>query len=457
MLGASVLGRICERRETPLLGALALALSPNAITLSGVAESYMLCTAFLLAATRAYLGLIAPAPAGRGRAAAGFALFASLALLSHYAAGLFLLAAAAAPLVVAALEPDYRHAWKEERASRFAAPAAAFLAPLVVAGLLYRLLARPWLHRLSHVEEFYFSPGRETIPAFLGRALAATFDLFAPFRVGAPLAAAGALLVFLALVTAIAVRADRRRGGAGPPSATPAVLLVLLVVVESAAGVAGRYPFGGGMRHQFLLLLFAILAGAAALDGILARLPRGAGRALVGVALLAIVANWLGHLDGRWRPRPEPFSAERARFDTDFPDASEIHVDQFNLVAFFAQHHDWDWEFLGSVGGRPSVQRYRVSRDGRTLDLVAHRDVWNFDPGSPDTYHAVAESAASPASTAPALFDIRPPTDPAIDAEALRETIPALARGAGLRTRRLDVEGATVFAEFWRDGIAPAR
>ncbi len=417
----------------------------------------MLCTAFVLAATRAYLGLIAPPQDRRGSAAVGFALFSSLSLLSHYAAGLFLLAAAAASPVIAALEPAYRRAWREARAPRFAALAAAFLAPLVVAGALYLLLARPWLHRLSHVEEFYFSPGRETIPAFLGRALAATFDLFAPLRAGSPLAAARVLLTFLALVTAIAVRADRRRGEAGPPSATPAVLLVLLVVIEAAAGVAGRYPFGGGMRHQFLLLLFAILAGAAAFDGVLSRVPRGAGRALVGVAVLGIVANWFGHLDRRWRPRPEPFSAERARFDADFPDVSEIHVDQFNLVAFFAQHHDWEWEFLGSVGGRPSVQRYRVSRNGRTLDLVAHRDVWNFDPRSPDTYRAVSETPASPASKAAALFDVRLPSDPAPDAEALRESIPALARGAGLQTRRLDVEGDTVFAEFRRDGIAPAR
>ena len=453
VLVASVLGKIAVRRETPLLGALALALSPSAIALSGVAESYMLCTAFLLAATRAYLGLIGPAPeAGRGRSAAAFAVSASLALLSHYAAGLFLLAAAAAPLVLAVLEPGYRRAWKRASA---AWAAAAFLVPLAVGAALFLFLARPWMHRLSHVDAFYFSPERETIAAYLGRALAGTFDLFSPVGAGTSRVGAAALVAFLAAVAAIAVRDDRRRGGAGPPAATPAVLLALLVGIEAAAGVAGRYPFGGTMRHQFLLLLFGLLAGAVAFDRILAALPRGARGALVALAVAAIPANAWAHLDHRWRPRPEPFAAERERFDRNFPDAAEIHVDQFNLVAFFAQHHDGKWEFLGTVEGHPTAQRYRVSSDGRNLELVAHRDVWNFDPSSPETYRTIAETPSAPSSSAATLFAIHQslPGESPPDADALRRTVPALARGAGLETRKLAIDGG-VFAEFRR--AAPA-
>ncbi len=458
MLFAAVLGKIAERRETPLVGALALALSPSAITLSGVAESYMLCTVFVLAATRAYLDLIAPVPAARpARSAAAFAAFGSLALLSHYAAGLFLLAAAAAPLALAVLEPGFRREWLRAPGRRLAVLGAAFVVPLVVAAALFRFLARPWVRRLSHVDDFYLASGSETIPAFLGRGLAGTFDLFSPVRLAFPFAAAAALLAFLAAVTAIAVRADRRRGGPATPSATPAVLLVVLVGIEAAAGAGGWYPFGGAMRHQFLILLFALLAGAVAFDRILAGRSRAAGRALVVLAAAAIAANWWGHLDRRWRPRPEPFSAERERFDRDFPEAREVHVDQFDLVGFFAQHHDWTWEFLGNVDARPSVQRYRVSANGRSIDLVAHRDFWNFDPASPDLYRAIFETPATPSSRVATLYGVRQalPGRSVPDGERLRREIPALAARAGLETSRLDVFDAGVFAQFRRVGATP--
>ena len=455
VLVASVLAGIAARREMPLVGALALALSPNAIALSGIAESYMLCTAFVLAATRAYLDLIVPAPPEkRGRSAAAFSVWASLALLTHYAAGLFLLATAAAPFVLAALEPGYRRRWTGSSATRVAA---AFLPPLFVAAALFHFLARAWVHRLSHVAEFYFAVGRETIPAYLARALAGTFVLFSPVAVGSPPAAAAALLAFLAAVVAIAVRADRRRGDSGAPAATPAVLLVLLVGIEAAAGIAGRYPFGGGMRHQFLLLLFALLAGAAAFDRVLAGQPRGTRSALVALAVAAVAANSWAHRDPRWRPRPEPFAAERERFDRDFPDATEVHVDQFNLVAFFAQHHDWDWRFLGTVGGHPSVERYRVSTSGRTIDLVAHRDFWNFDPASPATSAALAGTSAAGASRDATLFAVRQsiPGEPAPDPDAIRRRIPALAAGAGLETGKVDVFPGGVFADFRRAAPTP--
>ncbi|HTS02909.1 MAG TPA: hypothetical protein VMN04_10330, partial [Thermoanaerobaculia bacterium] len=166
--------------------------------------------------------------------------------------------------------------------------------------------------------------------------------------------------------------------------------------------------------------------------------------------------NGWAHLDRRWRPRPEPFAAERERFDRDFPDATEVHVDQFNLVAFFAQHHDEAWRFLGTVDGRPSVERYRISANGRSVDLVAHRDVWNFDPASPETWRALAAAIAAPPPAAATLFAIRQsiPGEAARDPDAVRREVPALAAGAGLEVRRLDVFSGGLFTEF--RGAAPS-
>ncbi len=449
-----VLRKVCRNRAVPLIGALALALSPTAIALSGVAEAYMLCLAWLLAALLAYVELVAPEPPAPSRMRrAAFAAFGTLALLSHYAAGLFLAACALAPAVIAAVEPRYRAAWKRALPRRIAADAATFLLPASVGAFLILGRARPWLHRLSHVAGFYFDPARETVRGFLGRAVADTFHLFSPLKIESGALAIAVLCVFVAAVVAVAVADDRWRDPA-VPGATPAVILVLLLGLGAVAGAAGLYPFGGAMRHQFLLMVFGLMAAVVAYDRVLPARSAAARRTFLGAAVALILVNAWGHGERRWRPRPEPFAADRDRFDRDFPGADEVHVDQFNLVGFFAQHHDWDWEFLGSVPGHPTIERYRLSRNGRSLALVAHRGLWNADPLEAGTYRELSEAPPQAASGSLVLYDVlqAPPGASAPDAALLRERVPVLARQAGLETVRLDVAGSDVFAQFRRAG-----
>jgi len=448
-----VLGRLCLHRATPVLGALALGLSPSAIALSGTAEAYMLCLAFLLAAFLAYLELAAPRPERSARARIAFAAFASLCLLSHYAAGLFLVACLAAPLVLCALEPRYRDAMKRAFPARFPADAATLAAPAAIAAALFHFLARPWVHALSHLPAFYFDRARETAPAFLARTLAETFNLFSPLPVARPAFAAAALVVFLVAVATIAVIADRRRDPA-IPCATPAVILAMLLALEMTASLRGWYPFGGAMRHQILLMVFALMAALVAFDRVLLGLSPPARRALSALGVVAIVANGWVHGDKRWQPRPEPFSALGERFDREFREAREVHVDQFNLIGFFAQHHDWNWDFLGQAAGHPGPEHYRLSSSGRSLELVAHRDMWNMDLLSPGLYAELSAARGAADSNTITLFYVRQilPGDRSPSAEALRREIPALARGAGLELEKLDVAGASVLAEFRRPG-----
>lgn len=446
-----VLSKLCAHRAIPVLGALALALSPSAILLSGVAESYMLCAAFLLAALLAGLELLAPGPENSMSARIRFSAFASLALLSHYAAGLFLLAAALIPPVLAAAEPRYREALRRQLPSRLAADAATFFMPVAVAAALFHFLARPWVRSLSHLPAFYRDPARETAAAFLARTTADTFNLFSPLRIADPAAAVAALATFAAAVFVIAVASDRRRRPA-LPGAAPAAFLLLLLAIGMATGLRGWYPFGGAMRHQVFLMVFGLLAALVALDAILDACPLSARRALVAVAVAAIGANAWTHLDRRWKPRPEPFAAQRERFDRDFPDPREVHVDQFNLIGFFAQHHDWQWDYLGPVAGPPGRERYRVSREGRSLELVAHRDIWNMDPLDPAVYRALSSSPGSSASSPITIYCVRQdlPGQPTPAPDALEREIPVLARGADLEVSKLDVAGGSVFAEFRR-------
>ena len=453
-----VLRKLCLHRATPVLGALALGLSPSAIVLSGTAEAYMLCVAFLLAAVLAYLDLVAPHPERPARARVAFSAFATLALLSHYAAGLFLAACLAAPLVLGALEPRYRDAMKRALPARLGADAGTLVVPGVLAAALFHFLARPWVHALSHLPAFYFERARETAPAFLARTLAETFNLFSPLPVARPAFAAPALVVFVVAVATIAVKADRRRNPA-TPGATPAVILALLLVLEMTASLRGWYPFGGAMRHQILLMVFALMAALVAFDRILLGLSSPARRALVTLGVVAILASGWAHFDKWWRPRPEPFSAVGERFDREFPQAREVHVDQFNLIGFFARHHDWDWDFLGQSAGHPGRERYRLSSNGRSLELVAHRDLWNMDLLSPALYAELSTARNLEDSNTITLFYVRQilPGEPAPSSETLRREIPALAREAGLEVGKLDVVGANVFAEFRRLGSPPPK
>ena len=86
---------------------------------------------------------------------------------------------------------------------------------------------------------------------------------------------------------------------------------------------------------------------------------------------------------------------------------------------------------------------------------MAHRDIWNMDLLNPDVYRALS-TPGSPASNPITLYYVHQglPGQPPPASEKLERDIPALARGAGLETDRLDVVGGSVFAEFRRAGPA---
>jgi len=97
-----------------------------------------------------------------------------------------------------------------------------------------------------------------------------------------------------------------------------------------------------------------------------------------------------------------------------------------------------------------------VSREGRSLELVAHRDIWNMDPLDPAVYRALSSSPGSSASSPITIYCVRQdlPGQPTPAPDALEREIPVLARGADLEVSKLDVAGGSVFAEFRR--VPPA-
>ena len=441
--------------ETAFLGALAFALAFSAVQLSIMVQSYTLCVVFVLGSFAAYLDLISAEP-GRPslRRRIAFAVLSSLALLSHYFAGLYLVGCALGIPILWALDHRFRRAYFRAGPRRLVGDVLTFVPPALVAGLLYVLLARQWATSLNSMPQFYFRPELETISSFLVRNLKGTFNLFSPWELPR------ARLAFPALVLFLAATVWGARGPHGAPSSArrrmPSIMLLVLLVVGMAAGVLGRYPLGGTFSHQFLLFLFAVLAGFVAFD----RLLRAVGspvvrRVLIALCLLLIVAPL-----APWRRSAAPsadrsFGTQVGAFRSRFPDPRLLHVDQFNLIGLVMQYSDWDWRYVGREPGSPVIERYEISRDDRRMTLLAHRDLWNFDFGNPELYRRLAASRLDADPRCVAVFCVhtnlyKPPERrlPDLDPDTAREEISRLASQAGLEASRVSILGNDVFAEF---------
>ena len=446
LLVARVLEKLRLSPAVVALAAFAAALAPSAIVLSCEVRSYALCAMFVLLAFLCLLDLARwdrPCPP---RPRVGFAVFSSLALLSHYAAAFFVAASALAPGLAAIVDPDARRALRRRPWSRWVADAATFAVPALVAAILFLALARPWVHSLSHLPQYYFRPALESAAAFLIRTSSETLHLLWPVSLGSRAVEAaflGAAAVGLFLVAgwrgAIAALASERT--------IPAAMLLILLIGGAAAALAGRYPFGGAMRHQFLILLFAFLAVAVAADRLLLAVPWRATRAVLLVAAAAaVVLAGAATLQRFSRPLPEGFTRDVAAFEGAFPGERVVHTDHYGLVGFFSERHDWRWTFRGRSAENPAIETYSVERGPERILVVAHRDRWAFDFADPTLYRDLAH-VADPATGCLSIFHVRQwfPEQPRVDAAAEKARIVAGARAADWFPRRLVVEGDDTF------------
>jgi len=210
---------------------------PSVVAVSSELRGYslLLClVAASLAALERALDESSPA------AMAAFGGLGALALLSHYAAFRFAVAA----FVYSAVRV-FRH---PRSPKLVAAWTTAFAVLAAVAGFL----ARTHVTRLrggaleaearsTWLAESYFRGGSESAAAFLGR------QTLALFRYVFSSTAAGAIGLLL-FVAGIAMLASRR----SPAS----LLLALPVLLAAAGGVLDLYPYGG-TRHSVDLVLFA--------------------------------------------------------------------------------------------------------------------------------------------------------------------------------------------------------
>lgn len=432
--------RVVADRWLCALAGFVFGLSSSAITLGLEVRQYALATCLTLAALYWYLRLAESAfatPSVRSRAL--FALFMTLALVTHYSAAFVAVAAAASPLVLAATDRDRWGRWTATAGPNVLT----FGLPLAAFAVLYFEHARRWTGRLQHVPEFLFDARREGVVAYVARSTTAEVNLFLPVALPLPVVLAAALA--LVAVTGVLRTPDERPRDVGPRTGAVLVplMLAIMTIMTLAAGMAARYPFGGPLRHQFFLFPFVILSAMIALDRLAARLPsprvRGAFVSVTALGCLAGAVAWMP----TFRVTPGlPFAREMRAFRTIFPDTPAVYVAQFSLIPFFVHHHDRHWRLESLSAAHPGFGVWKVSTNGEEFKVCRDLAHWVLDFSEAQLYSNLARCLAATGAPRVAVFEIGRP-DPSANATAL---IGEHAPQAGLRPVSVVVTPDGLFA-----------
>lgn len=256
-----VVGKIAEKlslwRYTAAIAALSYGLSLPAIIISNEVRPYMLCVFFVLLSFYYFIGILDVRSNLRSRI--GFAVFAILALGSHYSAFFYVFACA---LVAGVFWIFW---FRKIFLARVVSDLATFLP---IAGFSALLYTQVQTHAviLSHLSEFYFQPSLgETLTAFLLRNSQYLFNSFSPVEVGTP-AAFG--IVLAGSVFATGFMTYLVRGPLPENTRVAAMGLTTIFILGGliAGGITAKYPFGGYLRQQFILFPFAVICGCVLLD-----------------------------------------------------------------------------------------------------------------------------------------------------------------------------------------------
>jgi len=363
--------RLLRTRFMVVLATLAFATSTVTVIIANEVRSYMLAGMFLLLAMVFYLDLLGSA-ANRLRSRVLFSTALTLAVLSHYSILFVLPIFVVMPVVLMLGVPIEGRREAATRLRDLPGHLAVLGLPLAVAAAEYFFHIRKFhgTTAFSYLKRFFYEPG-EPVWSYLLRVSADEIGLFAPFDPGRfppPLQ----ILAIVVVVVGIVALARILREEGDPVAAVVPVTAVLLTCGLAAASLIGRYPFGGTLRHQYIVFPLALISLALLVDRWVdrgsSRSVRGVARGLaLSVVVLAAASQWM-HLQIR---RTELATDGFRRFRAEFPDASDIYLDQYSLILFFAHEHEAEWTFDPSFD-RGRTDRMRVRRGDR--EFVVYRD-----------------------------------------------------------------------------------
>jgi hypothetical protein len=447
------------------LAALAFGLALNTISVGLEVRAYMLSALLVLASFDAYLGLVQQnfgEPSRMTRLA--FAGCLSLALLTHYATSFFVAACLAGAIAPALFDAKYRSRLMDGLRRQPWLNIATLGAPILLFAALYILHVRSWAHSLNHLPEFFYSPDKEGVAAFLFRSAISFLELLLPpLRYPGPAStlvvfgpdldsfAAGLALAFVGLaLLALAFRVYVAPATRSISAGLPVTFLMCMVTLLAAAALMSRYPFGGPLRHQFIVFPFVYIVLFIGIDqtclGLRRTWARRAVVLLVAISTVASVAAWMRNFQ---ITRGTPGEAEVRRLHELFGWPETLYVDQFNLIPLFSRYHAWDWALQGTMIEGESLDLWRLARGGRRVDLCRDKGRWLLDLAEPALYRSL--SACMKATGAARVVMFRPQQDGldfARPSAAAGAPTTRLALQAGLGVQRLILDGEDVYGEF---------
>jgi hypothetical protein len=446
-----LIGKIAQKvslwRPTVAIAALAYGFAVPSIVMSIEVRAYMLCVFFVLVSLYYFLDIFEDH--GQARARIGFAVFAVLAICSHYSAFFYVFACVLAAAVV-----DFA-SYRRNLPRRVLLDLATFAPVIGVARELYNSHAGQYAAVADHIKEFYFQPGgEESVIAFLLRNAHQLFNSFSPLGLESREAFL-AVLAGLSFAAAWALYLMRRPLPENKRAAAVALLGALMLGAIIASAILGKYPFGGNLRHQFILFPFAVLCGCIVLDRFASAIPGRRARAVLAAAAILLTA---GVLAARFYELPKSrtdIGAEHmSRFRDAFPSPASVYVDGFSLIMFFIHHHDWTWDLRAQNPSSPWIDIYRVSKGDREFLLVRDRARWNTDFAEASFYADLAGGFRLAPLRSIATFCIRQTPQPGgIETETkLARQVLELASAAGLCVKKISpVVGVSTYIEFAGD------
>lgn len=450
---AAVVRRTTSDRALAIVAAAAFGLSYSALTIGIEVRAYSLGTAFTLAACVLYLDWL-KRPAHRLSASRhlGFAFMLTAAVLTHYSAFFFMVAAIAMPPILALGDRGWRRRLLAKVSSKPAATAVMFGMPVAAAAIAYSVHVVRWAGRLFMPENM-FDPTRETGAAFLLRQTVNLAGLLLP---GGNEFVAGISdwwqWLSLAVLGGLSLVGMAGLGRSGTPrvGAVLVVMLASMVALNAAGGLAARYPYGGPLRHEFFLFTFAVAGFFTLLEAARRGLwCRFASRRLwvpsVACGVLASVALWTS----TFRIVPEyqlPEQAQINRFKEVVVSPQAVLTDQFSFIQFFRHHHTWQWSLAGEWRTQAVRQVWLLRRDRKSLKVC--RDIqWSMDMSSVASYRSVADCLEKSGASRVALFRAQWPPG---DTSKISLPVDSLSAQEDLTLLVLVSDGGNVYAEFAR-------
>jgi hypothetical protein len=431
--------RLLRSRAVALLCAAALAFSTAAITISVEVRQYQLAAFLVLIAFDAFLTLWTDDSPPRAHTCVVYAAGASMAVLCHYSAIVFVTASA----LLAAARQLLDSSWRWQRpwvlGLTLGAPLAVFLS-------LYVTYIQG-LPPLGYLYAFYWrmTPG-ETLPGFLLRNFQNFWNLFAV--VEGHSRAAFLTLASAAGVPSAAILWRSRRPH--DPSILPILVAGVMMCELVALSIVRAYPFGGLLRHQYVVGPFLILGTFVVVDRAASLLNRRARAAMTAATAAVLIVN----LAVRWPtlvvfPDLVMYTPQFNDYRNAFPNAQAVFVDAWGVIGYFIHTDDRPRHFVRRIDDVFPIDQYHIDMPDGGVELFYEKSRRTINVRYASLYRSLARCLKQSGVRQLTMFFFTPGDVPMADSpETLRQIITETADGQGLTVTRVVVGPTTIFAGF---------